>query len=303
MDLGIAGRRAIICASSRGAEADGAEALAAEGVDVFVTGETRSGWARRQTSSGSDSTLPWKPSSAMSRRKRGEPHCRAPSASQTYLSPTTPVRPGIVPVSEPGGLAQSTRRQSRRRAADDPLGSQRHARTKVRPDHQHHLSDGRNPTTPHDALKCSPSRPHRRRQGAIAGGGLRQRNDQQPPTRTLRHRPSAIHGQAAMNAEECPTRTRAADKNNQSRQSASEGPRSSARHAHSYVAETRATSRATTFISTAAAPPPCSDFTDKPRVSASIRRSTPRPARGRVRQSTDWRCRIRRPPCSPASLT
>lgn len=38
MDLGIAGRRAIVCASSRGLGRACAEALAAEGVDVFVNG-------------------------------------------------------------------------------------------------------------------------------------------------------------------------------------------------------------------------------------------------------------------------
>src|SRR5690242_14422121 len=38
MDLGIAGRRAIVCASSRGLGRGCAEALAAEGVELVVTG-------------------------------------------------------------------------------------------------------------------------------------------------------------------------------------------------------------------------------------------------------------------------
>ncbi|MDB5603048.1 MAG: family oxidoreductase, partial [Xanthobacteraceae bacterium] len=38
MDLGIAGRRAIICASSKGLGRGCAEALAREGVDVVING-------------------------------------------------------------------------------------------------------------------------------------------------------------------------------------------------------------------------------------------------------------------------
>jgi 3-oxoacyl-[acyl-carrier protein] reductase len=41
MDLGIAGRRAIVCASSRGLGRACAEALAAEGVDVTINGRDR----------------------------------------------------------------------------------------------------------------------------------------------------------------------------------------------------------------------------------------------------------------------
>lgn len=43
MDLGIAGRRAIVCASSRGLGRACAEALAAEGVDVVVNGRDAAG--------------------------------------------------------------------------------------------------------------------------------------------------------------------------------------------------------------------------------------------------------------------
>ena len=38
MDLGVAGRRAIVCASSKGLGRGCAEALAREGVDVVING-------------------------------------------------------------------------------------------------------------------------------------------------------------------------------------------------------------------------------------------------------------------------
>ena len=43
MDLGIAGRTALVCASSRGLGRACAEALAAEGVNVVINGRERAG--------------------------------------------------------------------------------------------------------------------------------------------------------------------------------------------------------------------------------------------------------------------
>jgi 3-oxoacyl-[acyl-carrier protein] reductase len=51
MDLGINGRKALVCASSRGLGRACAEALANEGVEVFINGGTTPGSLRRSKNS------------------------------------------------------------------------------------------------------------------------------------------------------------------------------------------------------------------------------------------------------------
>ena len=84
MDLGIAGRRALVCASSRGLGLACAEALAAEGVDVTINGRDPDRLAARRRGCAAP-TPPSRSgrSRATSRRPRAAPRCWRRARSRT----------------------------------------------------------------------------------------------------------------------------------------------------------------------------------------------------------------------------
>ena len=99
MDLGIAGRKAIVCASSRGLGRACAMRLAEAGCEVVVNGldpkrlEATAADIRKATGAKVTRSRP------MSRRRKARPRCSPPARSRTSWSPTTPARRSAISAS------------------------------------------------------------------------------------------------------------------------------------------------------------------------------------------------------------
>ncbi len=102
MDLGIAGRKAIVCASSRGLGRACAKALAEAGCEVVINGLDRERLAATaaelQKATGAKITPVTADVASPTARKRYSPHVR----NRTFWSTTTPARPFATSASSTG---------------------------------------------------------------------------------------------------------------------------------------------------------------------------------------------------------
>ena len=199
MDLGIEGRRAIVCASSRGLGRACATALAREGVAVVVNGrDVERGSRRRPRRSATRPAPGSRRSSPTSAPRRAAGAWSPPVRSPTSWSPTTaaPCR-----VASRTGITRAWLAALEQNllapVAHDPRRDRRHARAPLRPHRQHHLGDGEVAASADGSLDRGAQRAHRRLQGPVARGGARQRHHQQPASRAHRHRSPALHGRPA----------------------------------------------------------------------------------------------------------
>ena len=187
MELGLAGRKAIVCASSQGLGLACAEALAREGAVVYINGRH----ADKLQAVGDD----------VARKTGASVHAVAaditsPSGRAALL--TACPEPDILINNNagppPGTMEDWTpevwdRTRGGRHAQPhlpDPGGAAGHAQPQVRPHRQYHLRNGQEPPTTHGALGCHAHRAHRFRESSVAGGGARQRHHQPVAARTYR---------------------------------------------------------------------------------------------------------------------
>ena len=99
MDLGIAGRKAIVCASSRGLGRACAFRLAEAGCEVSSTGSIRSGWKTPPRTSAGRPRPRSSRSPPTSAPKKARTRCSPPARSPTSWSATTPVRRSAISAS------------------------------------------------------------------------------------------------------------------------------------------------------------------------------------------------------------
>ncbi len=193
MDLGIAGRRALVCAASKGLGRGCAEALAREGVDVTILARTEADVGAR----------PRRSAPRRAGRSRGSPATSPRPRDARRRSPRVPIRtsssttPAVRrPATSATGTATRGSRARRQHADADrahPRDGRRHDRAQVRPHRQHHVV-GREGADRHPRpVQRRAQRPDRLRRGHRAQGRAPRRHDQQPAARQLRHRPPARH--------------------------------------------------------------------------------------------------------------
>ena len=248
MDLGIKGKKAIVCASSRGLGRGCAMALAEAGCDLVVNG--RDAKALAATASEIRDRFGVGVTEVARRRfaarDPGRAAGRLPLArhpGQQQWRPAAPRIPRPHPPDDP------RRRHAEHDHADRAHqgGHRRHGRARLRPHRQHHLAVG----------LCADPRPRRlvrrtRRTDLVPGrrradGGGAQRDDQQSAARQARHRPAA-----RRLSRRTATRRRSRPSSPPTfRQGAWARPRSSARSAPSSAPSTPAISPARTSRSTA----------------------------------------------------
>jgi NAD(P)-dependent dehydrogenase (short-subunit alcohol dehydrogenase family) len=92
MDLGIAGRKAIVCASSKGLGRACAESLAEAGCEVVINGRNRDVL---------EATAAELRKAPTSRPRRDRPRCSPPVRNPTFSSTTMPGRRSAISASSP----------------------------------------------------------------------------------------------------------------------------------------------------------------------------------------------------------
>ena len=194
MDLGIAGRWAIVCASSKGLGKGCALALAEAGCHVVVNGrdaarleataeEIRARPARKSSPSPATSAIPNSRGSA--RGLSGARHSRQQQRRAAARSRSSAItREEILRGLEANMLTP---------IALSAGGAAGHGAAPVRADHQHHLVFRPRADRRARRLVRRKSGPHRLSRGDRAGGGARQCDDQFDPAGRLRHRPHPRH--------------------------------------------------------------------------------------------------------------
>ena len=199
MDLGIAGRRAIVCAASKGLGRGCARALAEEGVEVWITARTAS-------------TLE-ETAAAIRFRHRGPGHRRArrhhdpggsrggarglprPRHPRQQRGRTASRRlPGV----DPRRLERGAQREHADRHRAHPGDGGRDDGARVRPGGEHHVGGGQVPHRHPRPLERRPGRPYRLRRRRREKDGAPQRHHQRPAPRAVRHRPAEQHLRRAL---------------------------------------------------------------------------------------------------------
>ena len=202
MDLGIAGRKAIVCASSRGLGKACARALAEAGCEVVINGRDAktAGSHRRRNRQGD------RRQGHRGRRRRRHAG-RAEGAARRLPRPRHPgqqqCRAAAARFPRAHAPADDRRRdrQHDRGGRTDPEGDRPDEPAQVRPHRQHHLRLGEDAARRPRSVVGRARRPDRvpRRRGAH--GGRQQRHHQQHPAGRLRHRPPARHAEQGRRAE------------------------------------------------------------------------------------------------------
>ena len=193
MNFGIAGRKAIVCASSRGLGYGCAMALAQEGCEVVINGrdEKRLAAAADEIAKATgakiipvaaDVATPRGPEGAV----RGLPRARHPGQQQCRSADAR--FPRIVARADHRGRG----RQHGGRDRTDPESDRPDDREEVRPHRQHHLGHGEGAAGRARPVlgRARGTDGIPRRRGAF-GRGV-ERDDQFHPARHLRHRPAAL---------------------------------------------------------------------------------------------------------------
>ncbi len=193
MDLGIAGRKAIVCASSRGLGRACAMRLAEAGCEVTINGLD----PKRLENTAEDIR---KATKAQGHRGRGRRrHRRGPGQAVRRLPgaghPDHQQRRAAVPRFPRARPREDDRRRDRQHGgADraDPARDRPDGEEQVRPHRQHHVGLGEDADRrPRPVVRRArgPDRVPRRR-GAL--GRAAQRHDQLPAAGAVRHRPAAL---------------------------------------------------------------------------------------------------------------
>ena len=198
MDLGIAGKKALVCAASKGLGRGCALALARNGVEVTITARTASALeAGRATRSRAATGAKVTPGGRRHHHARGpRRRARRLSGSPTSWS-TTPAarRPAISATgTRTTGCSACNANMITAimliKAVVDGMIAPR-----VRPHRQHHLELGQGADPAARPVQRRALRPDRLRRRPRPPDGRAQRHDQQHPARPLRHRPAALgHG-------------------------------------------------------------------------------------------------------------
>ncbi len=190
MDLGIAGRKAIVCASSRGLGRACANALAEAGCEVVINGrnkeqlaataaELRKATGAKIIAGRRRRRLAGRPEGAVRRLPRaghpGQQQCR-PAVSR-------------FPRARPAEDDRRRHRQHDRRRGTDSEGDRSDGRQKIRPHRQHHLRLGEDAAVRPRSVVRRARRPDRlpRRRGAL--GRRLERHHQFHAAGHFRHRP------------------------------------------------------------------------------------------------------------------
>ena len=192
MDLGIKGKKAIVCAASKGLGRACAMSLAREGVEVVITARTAADLERTADEIRKETGVKV---TAVARRH----HHRAGRAAALAACPRARHpgeqrrRPAArrFPRMGPRRLDQGGRRQHADADLADQGGGRRHDRAQIRPHRQHHLGLGEvaDPRARHEQRRAR--RADRLRRRPRAPGGAAQRHHQQHPARPVPHRPAA----------------------------------------------------------------------------------------------------------------
>ena len=194
MDLGIAGKRALVCAASKGLGRGCAEALADAGCDVTILARTEETLRRTAEEIGAKAGRPVRWVACDITTPEGRAAALAAEPEPDILINNAGGPP-------PGDFRDWDRaawiRAHRRQHADADRAHQgdrrRHDRATVRPHRQHHVVRGEDADRLPRALQRRALRAHGFRRRARAQGRGPQRDDQQPAARLLRHRPAAQH--------------------------------------------------------------------------------------------------------------
>ena len=162
MDLGIAGRKAIVCASSRGLGRACATALAEAGCEVVINGRDRERLAAtaaelRQATGAK--IIPVAADVASRRRAEGAVR-RLPRAGYPGQQQCRPAVPRL-PRARPAKDARRRRRQHDRGRRADPESDRSDDRQKIRPHRQHHLGIGEDADRRARSVLRRPRRPDR----------------------------------------------------------------------------------------------------------------------------------------------
>ena len=144
MDLGIAGRRALVCAASKGLGRGCAEALAREGVDVTICARTRGGRrARRAQRSATRAGRPvaWR---RLRHHHAGGPRRGAGRVPAARHPRQQRRRPAAGRLPRLGSRRRGSRARRQHADADraDQGDRRRHDRAPLRPHRQHHVERG-----------------------------------------------------------------------------------------------------------------------------------------------------------------
>ena len=195
MDLGIKGRKAIVCASWRGLGKACATAPAREGCSVVINGLDPERLERAATEIREAAGAKVTPMRAdIKHTEAGRAALIAACSRRRY-----PRKQQRWP---PPGRFDDVKRADWQAAIDANMLAPifmihtRHARPQVRAHRERHLGDGDEPALAHGALDLLPHGTHRAVQGDRARRGRGQRHHQQPATGAHRHRPPVAHGRA-----------------------------------------------------------------------------------------------------------
>ncbi len=184
MELGLAGRRALVCAASKGLGRGCAEALARESVDVTICARTEEDVARAAAEIGElagrpvawvacDITTPDGRARALGACPRsghpGEQRRRAAA--------------GRFPRLGPRGVDSRARREHADADRTDQGDDRRDDRAQVRPHRQHHVERGQGADRHPRPVERRALGPHGIRCGSCAQSRAAQRHDQQPAAR------------------------------------------------------------------------------------------------------------------------
>ena len=196
MDLGIKGRRAIVCASSKGLGRACAMALAAEGVHVTMTARGAEALAKtaaeiRKASPGVTVT-----------EVAGDITTPAGREAALKACPDPDILINNAGGPPPGDFRNWTRddwiKAHRRQHADADRTDQgdggRHDGAQIRPHRQHHLGRGEGADRGARTVQRRARRPHRLCRRHRAQDRDQQRHHQRPAAGSVRHRPPARPG-------------------------------------------------------------------------------------------------------------
>ena len=192
MDLGLSGRKALVCAASKGLGRGCAEALAREGVDVTIVARTES--ALRQAADDIGATagraVRWVACDITTAEGRAQALAACPQPDILVNNAGGPPPGDFRDWDRDAWLARDRRQHADADRADQG-DRRRHDRAPLRPHRQHHVVRGQGADRHPRPVERRAQRTDRIRRRRRAQGRAAQRDDQQPAAGAVRHRPAA----------------------------------------------------------------------------------------------------------------